>query len=171
MLQVSIVRVIVNTDRQHAPPAPWAWCTACMSCICDCDVVSGVAEEIITDSLADELDQAAQRMGHEVGQRRCCHRWRQPCSWPVMSTCIPCVHRLLQETSTAVAENLRNQFSGLAGTLHATLLQRDSLSWAVQQMLQPQVTECSTYPLHAPGRVFCCMLGIRSTQTMGAKSC
>lgn len=65
-----------------------------------------------------------------------------------------CVHRLLQETSTAVAENLRKQFSGLAGTLHATLLQRDSLSWAVQQTLQQQVTECSTYPLHAPVRVF-----------------
>ena len=63
-----------------------------------------------------------------------------------MSICIPCVHRLLQETSTAVAENLRKQFSGLAGTLHTTLLQRNSLSWAVQQTLQQQVTCCLACP-------------------------
>jgi hypothetical protein len=63
-----------------------------------------------------------------------------------MSTCIPCVHRLLQETSTAVAENLRKQFSGLAGTLHTMLLQRNSLSWAVQQTLQQQVTCCLACP-------------------------
>jgi hypothetical protein len=93
-----------------------------------------------------------------------------------MSTCTPCVHRLLQETSTAVAENLRKQFSGLAGTLHATLLQRDSLSWAVQQTLQQQVTCCLAYPLHAPVRAalleaWHCPINCRSKVMLTAGAC
>jgi hypothetical protein len=71
LLQVSIVRVtvkrIVNMRHRHHVHCAQNACHALATVIS----IFRVAGETITESLADELDQTAQRMGHEVGQRRC----------------------------------------------------------------------------------------------------